>query len=156
MHILEGRMKLIVAGVSHELKGGESFYLASDVPHGVETLEDTMVLDTFSPPRDDYIALDEQARAQLIGAMLSFIVPAYNEELELPSTLSAIHAAAAANEERYEIIVVDDASTDATAQMAASAGAVVVRFITGKLRPHVTPERARREGTFCSSSMRTR
>ena len=26
--------------------------------------------------------------------MLSFIVPAYNEELELPSTLSAIRAAA--------------------------------------------------------------
>ena len=59
--------------------------------------------------------------------MLSFIVPAYNEELELPATLSAIHAAAAANSEPYEIIVVDDASTDATAQIAASAGAVVVQ-----------------------------
>jgi glycosyltransferase involved in cell wall biosynthesis len=58
--------------------------------------------------------------------MLSFIVPAFNEELELPATLSAIHAAAAANREPYEIIVVDDASTDATAQIAQSAGAVVV------------------------------
>lgn len=58
--------------------------------------------------------------------MLSFIVPAYNEELELPATLSAIHAAAAKNREPYEIIVVDDASTDATAQIAKSAGAVVV------------------------------
>jgi hypothetical protein len=28
----------------------------------VETLEDTRVLDTFSPPRNEYIALDEQAR----------------------------------------------------------------------------------------------
>jgi quercetin dioxygenase-like cupin family protein len=63
VHILEGRMKLIVSGVPHELKGGESFYLASNVPHGVETIVDTMVLDTFSPPRDDYLALDEQARA---------------------------------------------------------------------------------------------
>jgi glycosyltransferase involved in cell wall biosynthesis len=58
--------------------------------------------------------------------MLSFIVPAYNEELELPAALSAIHAAAAANPEPYEIIVVDDASTDATGQIAKSAGAVVV------------------------------
>jgi GT2 family glycosyltransferase len=58
--------------------------------------------------------------------MLSFIVPAYNEELELPATLSAIRAAAAANSEPYEIIVVDDASTDATAQIAESAGVVVV------------------------------
>jgi hypothetical protein len=58
--------------------------------------------------------------------MLSFIVPAYNEELELPSTLSAIHAAAEANSEPYEIIVVDDGSTDATATVAATRGARVV------------------------------
>ena len=38
VHILEGRMRLIVSGVPHELKGGESFYLASNVPHGVETI----------------------------------------------------------------------------------------------------------------------
>jgi quercetin dioxygenase-like cupin family protein len=63
VHILEGRMKLIVSGVPHELKGGESFYLASNVPHGVETIDDTMVLDTFSPPREDYLALDQQAVA---------------------------------------------------------------------------------------------
>jgi quercetin dioxygenase-like cupin family protein len=63
VHILEGRMKLIVSGEPHELKGGESFYLASNVPHGVETIVDTMVLDTFSPPRDDYLALDQQAAA---------------------------------------------------------------------------------------------
>ena len=63
VHILEGRMKLIVSGVPHELKGGESYYLAANVPHGVETIEDTMVLDTFSPPRDDYLALDQQAAA---------------------------------------------------------------------------------------------
>jgi glycosyltransferase involved in cell wall biosynthesis len=55
--------------------------------------------------------------------MLSFIVPAYNEELELPSTLSAIHAAAAMNSEPYEIIVVNDGSTDATATLAATGGA---------------------------------
>ena len=61
VHILEGRMKLIVSGVPHELKKGESFYLAGNVQHGVETIEETMVLDTFSPPRDDYLALDQEA-----------------------------------------------------------------------------------------------
>jgi glycosyltransferase involved in cell wall biosynthesis len=58
--------------------------------------------------------------------MLSFIVPAYNEELELPRALAAIRAAAEASTQPYEVIVVDDASTDATAQIARSAGAVVV------------------------------
>ena len=56
--------------------------------------------------------------------MLSFIVPAYNEELELPSTMAAIHDAA--QDRQYEIIVVDDASTDDTAQIARGAGAEVV------------------------------
>ncbi len=61
-HVIKGRMKLIVAGVPHELAAGAAFYLASNVPHGVETIEDTTVIDTFSPPREDYLALDEEAR----------------------------------------------------------------------------------------------
>jgi quercetin dioxygenase-like cupin family protein len=62
VHILEGQMRLIVDGVPHELSAGDSFYLASNVPHGVETISLTRVLDTFSPPRDDYLQIDEQAR----------------------------------------------------------------------------------------------
>ena len=62
-HVIKGRMKLIVAGVPHELGAGDAFYLASNVPHGVETIEDTTVIDTFSPPRDEYLALDKKARA---------------------------------------------------------------------------------------------
>jgi quercetin dioxygenase-like cupin family protein len=62
VHILSGRMKLIVRGTPHELTTGDSFYLGSHVPHGVETLEETSVLDTFSPPRDEYLAIDEANR----------------------------------------------------------------------------------------------
>ena len=58
--------------------------------------------------------------------MLSFIVPAYNEELELPATLSAIRAAADASSEPFEIVVANDGSTDATAAVATTAGARVV------------------------------
>lgn len=62
VHILSGRMKLIVNGTAHDLKPGDSYYLASHVSHGVETLEETRVLDTFSPPRDEYLAIDEANR----------------------------------------------------------------------------------------------
>jgi len=58
--------------------------------------------------------------------MISFIVPAYNEELELSSTIAAIRAAASGVTQPYEIIVVDDASADATAEIAAMAGARVI------------------------------
>jgi glycosyltransferase involved in cell wall biosynthesis len=58
--------------------------------------------------------------------MISFIVPAYNEELELSATIAAISAAASGATRSHEIIVVDDASTDATAEIATMAGARVI------------------------------
>jgi glycosyltransferase involved in cell wall biosynthesis len=58
--------------------------------------------------------------------MISFIVPAHNEEFELSSTLCAIHTAASDAARPYEIIVVDDGSTDATPEIAAEAGAKVI------------------------------
>ncbi len=62
VHVVSGRMKLIVDGTPHELTAGQAFYLASNVPHGVETIEETMVIDTFSPPREDLLALDAEAK----------------------------------------------------------------------------------------------
>jgi glycosyltransferase involved in cell wall biosynthesis len=58
--------------------------------------------------------------------MLSFIVPAYNEEHELPRALASIRRAAEAAQQPFEIIVVDDGSTDATAEIAKRAGALVL------------------------------
>src|SRR5437868_8627127 len=66
--------------------------------------------------------------ARLSKSMISFIVPAYNEGHELSGTLAAIHAAGSDAGQRYEIIVVDDASTDATPEIAAQAGARVIRI----------------------------
>jgi glycosyltransferase involved in cell wall biosynthesis len=57
---------------------------------------------------------------------LSFIIPAFNEEHELPASLEAIRVAADAAQQPFEIIVVDDASTDATAEIARRAGARVL------------------------------
>ena len=60
--------------------------------------------------------------------MISFIVPAYNEEHELSATLAAIRESASGVVHPHEIIVVDDASTDATPEIASHAGAKVVRI----------------------------
>lgn len=57
--------------------------------------------------------------------VISFVVPAHNEEFELPATLAAIQAAAS-TAGNYEILVVDDDSTDQTTQIAQDAGARVV------------------------------
>jgi glycosyltransferase involved in cell wall biosynthesis len=60
------------------------------------------------------------------NATLSFIVPAHNEQACLADTLRAIHESARSTGHAYEIVVANDASTDATAGIAAAAGARVV------------------------------
>ncbi|MDQ2867278.1 MAG: glycosyltransferase [Verrucomicrobiota bacterium] len=60
--------------------------------------------------------------------MISFIIPAHNEEFELPATLRTVREAADRVGCDYEIVVADDASTDATVAIAQAAGARVVSF----------------------------
>jgi glycosyltransferase involved in cell wall biosynthesis len=56
----------------------------------------------------------------------SVVIPAFNEESFLPRTLEMLLAAMAAIEASGEVLVVDNNSTDKTAQLAASFGAKVV------------------------------
>jgi glycosyltransferase involved in cell wall biosynthesis len=59
-------------------------------------------------------------------SMISFVVPAYNEEKYLGATLESIRGAMKSVGEPYEIVVANDASTDATAAIAEQGGARVV------------------------------
>src|SRR5690606_26381100 len=54
---------------------------------------------------------------------VSVIVPAYNEEHAIADLVSALRA----SDPWHEILVIDDGSTDATAERAAQAGARVIR-----------------------------
>jgi len=56
----------------------------------------------------------------------SIIIPAYNEERLLPATLSSLHKAMDSLTLQGEVIVVDNNSTDNTAQIAKDHGAMVV------------------------------
>jgi len=58
--------------------------------------------------------------------MISFIVPAHNEQTCLGRTLQAIHESARIVGQPYEIVVANDASTDATAEVARQNHARVV------------------------------
>lgn len=59
--------------------------------------------------------------------MISFIVPAHNEELWIGKCLASIRATMEKLAEPYEIIAVDDASTDSTPRIAEQFGARTVR-----------------------------
>ncbi len=54
-YVLQGTLKLLVAGEEVTLREGEVLHLASGLPHQVEALDDTFVLDVFSPIRQDWL-----------------------------------------------------------------------------------------------------
>jgi glycosyltransferase involved in cell wall biosynthesis len=58
--------------------------------------------------------------------MLSFVVPAHNEEALIGRTLDAIRLSAEAVGQPFEMVVADDASTDRTAEVSRQHGASVV------------------------------
>jgi GT2 family glycosyltransferase len=78
-------------------------------------------------PKPATIAVDGYLPTQSPKTLISFVVPAYNEERLLGRTLEVLHAAARAVAEPYELIVVDDGSSDGTAAIADANGAHVVR-----------------------------
>jgi glycosyltransferase involved in cell wall biosynthesis len=59
--------------------------------------------------------------------MISFIIPAHNEDVWIGRCVSAVRRSGDTVGESYEVIVVDDASTDATGRIAAEGGAHVIR-----------------------------
>ena len=59
--------------------------------------------------------------------LVSFVVPAHDEELHVGRCIDAIRAAAVALGLQSEIVVVDDASRDRTAEIARERGAALVR-----------------------------
>jgi glycosyltransferase involved in cell wall biosynthesis len=58
--------------------------------------------------------------------VISFIIPAHNEEVLIGRTLSALHESIRALGETYEVVVANDASTDRTEAIALEHGARVV------------------------------
>jgi len=61
--------------------------------------------------------IKQDQRARTIG-LISFVVPAWNEEAQLAGTLRCIREAAQSLGERFEIVVANDGSTDRTGQIA--------------------------------------
>jgi glycosyltransferase involved in cell wall biosynthesis len=58
--------------------------------------------------------------------MISFVIPAHNEERLIAAALDSVHASAQSVGWPYEVIVVNDSSTDRTAEIAAAHGARVI------------------------------
>ncbi|MGA9718597.1 MAG: cupin domain-containing protein [Acidobacteriaceae bacterium] len=54
-YILEGALKFLIEGREIVVSAGEVLVIPSHVPHSAEALEDTVDLDIFCPPREDWL-----------------------------------------------------------------------------------------------------
>ncbi len=53
-YVLSGRLRFTLGDQTVDLSAGQSIGIPSNVPHRVVATEETMVLDSFSPPRQDF------------------------------------------------------------------------------------------------------
>jgi quercetin dioxygenase-like cupin family protein len=54
-HMVEGALKFTVDGKEVIVRAGEILCIPPDLPHEVVALEDSLALDIFNPPRQDWI-----------------------------------------------------------------------------------------------------
>lgn len=54
-YIESGVFEVEIGGTKKILKGGDSFYIPGDVMHGAVTLEEGILIDVFSPMREDFL-----------------------------------------------------------------------------------------------------
>lgn len=58
-HVVEGALKFSIEGSEVLLRAGEILCIPPHVPHQVIALEDSVALDIFNPPRQDWIDGDD-------------------------------------------------------------------------------------------------
>jgi quercetin dioxygenase-like cupin family protein len=67
-YVLQGTLKLLVAGEEITVREGEVLHIPSGLAHQVEAIDDTFVLDLFSPVRQDWLdGTDDYLRKQTVG-----------------------------------------------------------------------------------------
>ena len=54
-YVIKGSFEFEINGEKQIIKQGDSVYFAPNVPHGVMALEDSVILDIFTPQREDFL-----------------------------------------------------------------------------------------------------
>ncbi|MDI6448749.1 cupin domain-containing protein [Anaerobaca lacustris] len=54
-YLVCGRLRLTIGQQQHDTGPGDSWCIAPDVIHGAEVIEDSVAIEVFAPPREDYL-----------------------------------------------------------------------------------------------------
>ncbi len=58
-YILEGKLRFTIEGKTIDVGAGEVLTIPPHVPHMAEALEDTLDVDVFTPPREDWLSKED-------------------------------------------------------------------------------------------------
>jgi quercetin dioxygenase-like cupin family protein len=54
-YIIKGKFEVEINEIKEIISVGDTFYVNGNVPHGVVALEESIILDTFTPQREDFL-----------------------------------------------------------------------------------------------------
>lgn len=54
-YLVSGRMDFLVNGIHQTAEPGDSWSIGENIPHGATILEESVVVEVFSPVREDYL-----------------------------------------------------------------------------------------------------
>ncbi|MDR2804215.1 MAG: cupin domain-containing protein [Dysgonamonadaceae bacterium] len=54
-YVVSGKFEVTIAGEKRILEAGDGFYVEPDVAHGCVCIEEGILIDTFSPMRQDFL-----------------------------------------------------------------------------------------------------
>jgi quercetin dioxygenase-like cupin family protein len=56
VYVVRGQLKVFCQGKTFELRAGDTFVVRGGVEHGASALEESLVIDVFTPWREDYLS----------------------------------------------------------------------------------------------------
>ena len=78
-YVISGTMLFTIEGVEREVPLGTGYIIPSNIPHSARFEEFTVLIDVFSPPREDYREQSENAPSYMMGTMPGAALPAHPE-----------------------------------------------------------------------------
>ena len=54
-YLISGHMRLSIAGMAHDILPGDSYSIPEGIKHQAEIIKDSVVIDVFTPIREDYL-----------------------------------------------------------------------------------------------------
>jgi quercetin dioxygenase-like cupin family protein len=55
VYVVSGQLRVTAAGKTFDVCGGDTFLVRGGIEHGASAIEESLVIDVFTPCREDYI-----------------------------------------------------------------------------------------------------